>query len=208
MSVYQITYEQRVDDYGVATLLVNAPLTVGQDIIIAGCGHGLDGSHTIYALPTYLVTGIDQYGQVLVDQNILIPNQVVFYDAGNDITRVAVSGATLTTGTCTWIDDEDIADWLGIAVATADETAFLELCAEAANAFCYRRRREAGYDDALATPPSNDVKLGTIMYGGAMYRQRGSIDQFASFDAMSTAQIVGLSPIIKQLLGIDRPQVA
>jgi hypothetical protein len=138
----------------------------------------------------------------------LIPNQVVFFDSGPDVARVAVTGATLTTGTCTWIDDEDIADWLGIAVATVDETAFLELCAEAANAFCYRRRQEAGYDDALATPPSNDVKLGTIMYGGAMYRQRGSIDQFASFDAMSTAQIVGLSPIIKQLLGIDRPQVA
>jgi hypothetical protein len=46
------------------------------------------------------------------------------------------------------------------------------------------------------------------MYGGALYRQRGSIDQFASFDPMSTASVVGLSPIIKQLLGIDRPQVA
>jgi hypothetical protein len=208
MSVYQITYEQRVDDYGVVTLLTNAPLTVGQDIITAGLGHGLDGSHVIYALPSYLVIGVNNLGQVIVDQNVLIPNQVVFFDSGPDVARVAVTGATLTTGTCTWIDDEDIADWLGIAVATADETAFLELCAEAANAFCYRRRQEAGYDDALATPPSNDVKLGTIMYGGAMYRQRGSIDQFASFDAMSTAQIVGLSPIIKQLLGIDRPQVA
>jgi hypothetical protein len=197
MSVYSITYEQRVDDYGVVTLLTNAPLTVGQDIIIAGCGHGLDGSHVIYALPSYLVIGVNNLGQVLVDENFLIPNQVVFFDSGPDVARVAVTGATLTTGT-----------WLGIAVATVDETAFLELCAQAANAFCYRRRQEAGYDDALATPPSNDVKLGTIMYGGAMYRQRGSIDQFASFDAMSTAQIVGLSPIIKQLLGIDRPQVA
>lgn len=208
MSVYSITYEQRVDDYGVVTLLTNAPLTVGQDIIIAGCGHGLDGAHVVYALPSYLVIGVNNLGQVVVDENFLIPNQVVFFDSGPDVARVAVTGATLTTGTCTWIDDEDIADWLGIAVATVDETAFLELCAQAANAFCYRRRQEAGYDDALATPPSNDVKLGTIMYGGAMYRQRGSIDQFASFDAMSTAQIVGLSPIIKQLLGIDRPQVA
>lgn len=208
MSVYQITYEQRVDDYGVVTLLVNAPLTVGQDIVIAGAGHGLDGSHTIYALPGYLVTGVDQYGQVIVNQNIEIPNQVVFFDSGADVQRAAVTGATLTTGTCTWIDDEDIADWLGIDVATSAETDFLELCAEAANAFCYRRRQEAGYDDPLATPPNDSAKLGTIMYGGALYRQRGSIDQFASFDAMSTAQIVGLSPIIKQLLGIDRPQVA
>lgn len=208
MSVYQITYEQRVDDYGVVTLLVNAPLTVGQDITLAGLGHGLDGTHVVYALPQYLVIGVNKLGQVVVDENFLIPNQVVFFDAGTDVTRAAVTGATLTTGTCTWIDDEDIADWLGIAVATQDETAFLELCAAAANAFCYRRRQEAGYDDPLATVPNQSVKLGTIMYGGAMYRQRGSIDQFASFDAMSTAQVVGLSPIIKQLLGIDRPQVA
>jgi len=208
MSVYQITYEQRVDDYGVVTLLVNAPLTVGQDITLAGLGHGLDGTHVVYALPQYLVIGVNELGQVVVDENFLIPNQVVFFDAGTDVTRAAVTGATLTTGTCTWIDDEDIADWLGIAVATQDETAFLELCAAAANAFCYRRRQEAGYDDPLATVPNQSVKLGTIMYGGAMYRQRGSIDQFASFDAMSTAQVVGLSPIIKQLLGIDRPQVA
>lgn len=208
MSVYQITYEQRVDDYGVVTLLVNAPLNVGQDITLAGLGHGLDGTHVVYALPQYLVIGVNELGQVVVDENFLIPNQVVFFDAGTDVTRAAVTGATLTTGTCTWIDDQDIADWLGIAVATQDETAFLELCAAAANAFCYRRRQEAGYDDPLATVPNQSVKLGTIMYGGAMYRQRGSIDQFASFDAMSTAQVVGLSPIIKQLLGIDRPQVA
>ena len=208
MSVYTITYEQRVDDYGVVTLLVNAPLTVGQDITLTGLGHGLDGAHVVYALPQYLVIGVNQLGQVIVDENFLIPNQVVFFDSGADVTRAAVSGATLTTGTCTWIDDDDIAEWLGIAVATQDETAFLELCAAAANAFCYRRRQEAGYDDPLATVPNQSVKLGTIMYGGAMYRQRGSIDQFASFDAMSTAQVVGLSPIIKQLLGIDRPQVA
>jgi len=56
--------------------------------------------------------------------------------------------------------------------------------------------------------PSQDVKLGTIMYGGALYRQRGSIDQFASFDQMGTTSVVGLAPIVKQLLGIDRPQVA
>ena len=80
MSVYQITYEQRVDDYGVVTLLTNAPLTVGQDIITAGLGHGLDGSHVVYALPQYLVTEINEFGQVVVDQNVFIPNQVVFFE--------------------------------------------------------------------------------------------------------------------------------
>ncbi len=60
----------------------------------------------------------------------------------------------------------------------------------------------------MTTSPSGDVTLGTIMYGGALYRQRGSIDTFASFTEMGTAPTTGLSPLIKQLLGIDRPQVA
>jgi hypothetical protein len=34
------------------------------------------------------------------------------------------------------------------------------------------------------------------------------MDQFASFDGMATAPVVGLSGMVKQLLGIDRPQVA
>ena len=46
------------------------------------------------------------------------------------------------------------------------------------------------------------------MMAGAYYRQRGSIDQFSSFSEMGTAPVVGLSPIIKQLLGNQRPQVA
>jgi hypothetical protein len=56
--------------------------------------------------------------------------------------------------------------------------------------------------------PSQDVKLATVMYGGALYRQRGSITDFASFDGMSTGSTNGLSPLVKQLLGVDRPQVA
>jgi hypothetical protein len=207
MTVYAITFKQRVDNFGVVTTLVNAPLTVGQDIVIAGLGGGLDGGQTIYALPQFLVIGVNDLGIVLVDQNVPLPNQVVYANSGPDIARVADSG-TLATGVCLWIDEDDVADWLGIEVATSSETDFLEICAQSSNDFCYRRRRESGYVDPLATPPSEDVKLGCVMYAGALYRQRGAIDSFASFDGMSTAQIVGLAPIIKQLLGIDRPQVA
>jgi hypothetical protein len=41
-----------------------------------------------------------------------------------------------------------------------------------------------------------------------LYRQRGSVDQFASFTDMASAPVVGLSGLVKQLLGISRPQVA
>jgi hypothetical protein len=99
-------------------------------------------------------------------------------------------------------------DWLGIGTASALDAAFLTSCASAANQFCYRRRQEANYFDSLSTSPSGDVTLGTIMYGGALYRQRGSVDSFASFDNMQSAPPVALSGMVKQLLGIDRPAVA
>ena len=56
--------------------------------------------------------------------------------------------------------------------------------------------------------PSGDVALGTIQYGGMLYRQRGSIDSFAQFDTNAMNPVTGLSGVIKQLLGVDRPQVA
>jgi len=118
------------------------------------------------------------------------------------------TGTVAYTQTCTWVTSAQILTYLGIATATADDTIFVTQCASAANAFCYRRRQEVGYFDSLTTSPSGDVTLGTISYGSALYRQRGGISDFASFDGMSAGSTNGLSPIIKQLLGVDRPQVA
>jgi hypothetical protein len=46
------------------------------------------------------------------------------------------------------------------------------------------------------------------MVGAAYYKQRGSADQFASFNTMGLTPVMGLSGMVKQLLGIDRPGVA
>ena len=37
---------------------------------------------------------------------------------------------------------------------------------------------------------------------------RGAITDFATFDGLGTGNTFGLSPMVKQLLAIDRPQVA
>jgi hypothetical protein len=212
MAVYTVIAHQRLDDYAVVQTLTDTPIEPGQSITLAGLGHGLNGTHTVLFCPQYEYIGTDAgTGEWQYDGSNPRANQVLFYDAGDPLDwSTAVPTGTLTwTQTCTWINATDIQTYVGITVATAGETTYLTQCAAAANAFCYRRRVEAGYlQDSLTTSPSGDVTLGTIMYGAALYRQRGSIDQFASFDAMSTAQIVGLAPIVKQLLGIDRPQVA
>jgi hypothetical protein len=211
MAVYTVIAHQRLDDYGVVQTLTDTPIEPGQSITLAGLGHGLNGPHTVLFCPQYRFTGVDSNGEWLYDVTQPEQNQLLFYDTGDDLQwSTAVPTGTLTwTQTVTWTTHTDIATYLGITVATSGETTFLTACAAAANEFIYRRRIESGYlQDSLTTAPSNDVKLGTIMYGAALYRQRGSIDTFAGFDGMSTAPITGLSPMIKQLVGIDRPQVA
>ena len=208
MATYTVTNKYLVDDYAVLQLLTPSEVTVGGAITVAGVDATFNGSYTVYALPQYLYLGVDTQGDLLYDYQVPIQNQVLYAKTASNVDRVASTGSLAFTPTCTWITATDIEDWIGIGTATAGDTTFLTICAAAANAFCYRRRVEAGYIDSLTTVPSQDVKLGTVMYGGALYRQRGSMDQFASFDGMATAPVVGLSGMVKQLLGIDRPQVA
>jgi hypothetical protein len=104
-----------------------------------------------------------------------------------------------------WVTAADVAEYLGPGVDAADP--YLAKCAAAAGSFCFRRRAEAGYSDSPLTAPSDDVQLGTVMYGGALYRERGSADSFASFDETIGYATTGTWPRVKQLLGVGRGRV-
>ena len=211
MATYSVTFIQRLDDYAVVQTLENTDIAIGESITLTGLGGNFNGTYTVYALPQYLYIGVGTEGDIRLDANIPIPNQVMFYDADTDVQRgAAIPPGTLTyTQTCTWVTSAQVQLWLGLTSPTADETTFLAQCTSAGNQVAYRRRQEAGYFDALATSPSGDCTLGTIMLAGAYYRQRGSIDQFASFDSMGQAITTNaFTPMVKQLLGIDRPAVA
>jgi hypothetical protein len=208
MATYTVTNKYLIDDFAVLQLLTPTELEVGQSITVAAVDATFNGTYTIRALPQYLYEGVDSEGDLLYDVNIPIANQVLYARTAADVERTAASGTLTSTPTCSWITATDVEDWLGIGTATAADATFLTICASSASQFCWRRRMEAGYIDSLTTVPSQDVKLGTIMYGGALYRQRGSMDSFASFQSMGTAPVMGLNGMIRQLLGIDRPQVA
>ena len=208
MATYSVTNKYLIDDFAVLQLLTPTELEVGQSITVAGVDATFNGTYTVRALPQYLFEGVDTEGDLLYDVNIPIANQVLYARTAADVERTAASGTLTSTPICTWISATDVEDWLGIGTATSADAAFLTICASSASQFCWRRRMEAGYVDSLTTVPSQDVKLGTIMYGGALYRQRGSTDSFASFQSMGTAPVMGLNGMIRQLLGIDRPQVA
>jgi hypothetical protein len=210
MASFTVTHYQRLDDYAVVQTLEDTDIGIGQSITLAGVGSGLDGTQQVQAVPTFLFTGVSYEGDFTYDTNIIIPNQLLFYDAGSDIERGAlIPNGTLTwTQTCTWIQSSDVLSWLGIAVSTANDTLFVGSCTDAANAFAFRRRKEAGYFDSLTTVPGADVKLGTTMLAGALYRERGSVDSFSSFESMNIPGSVGSMGQINRLLGVNRSQVA
>lgn len=211
MAVYTVTFHQRLDDYAVIQTLVETDINPGQSFTLASLGHDLNGTHVAYACPQYLFIGTDTEGNLLFDSQVPIPNQVLFYDVGDDLERSSTNATgTLTfSPTCTWITSSQIEAYLGLELTGTGDAAFLVQCAAAANAFSYRRRSESGYlQESLTTVPSGDVSLGTIMVGAAYFRQRGSFNTLASFDGMGIPPASGITPMIMQLLGINRPQVA
>ena len=208
MATYSVTHKYLLDNYAVLQLLTPSEIAVGESITVASVDATFNGTYTVRALPQYLYIGTDDEGDLLYDFNEPIQNQVLYAKTASAVNRVAATGTITYTQTCTWITSQNILDWLGITVATAGDQTFTTTCAAAANAFCYRRRQEAGYIDSLTTVPSQDVYLGTVMYGGMLYKSRGTVDVFSSFQDMGQTPVVGMNGQIKQLLGIDRPACA
>ena len=211
MATYQVTFKQAVDGYAVVETLTGNDIAVGQSITIAGVEAGLNGTQTVYALPQYLYLGTDSDGNLLFNANIPLPNQVLFATASDDIQRVASGGSLTYTQVCSWVTAQQLMTYLGVTIENpSDDYTLLTQAASAGNAFCWRRRQESGKTgDSLSVSPGGDATLGTLMYCAALWRARGSVqDTFATFDGMGTASVSAMTPMIKQLLGISRPQVA
>lgn len=212
MAVFTVVAHQRLDDYAVVETLVATAIEPGQSVTLAGLGHNLNGAHVILACPQYAYTGTDATtGLLTFDELVPRANQLLFYDPGDDLefTAAVPTGTCTWTPTCTWITADQIEDYLGIPTVSAGDAAFLAQCASAANQFAYRRRAEAGWlQDSLTTSPGGDVTLGTLMIGAAYFRQRSSYATLASFDQLGAPPASGITPMILQLLGVNRPQVA
>jgi len=208
MPSYSITHRQVTDDYLVVQTLEDTDIGIGQSVTLTGLGATLNGTYTVVAVPLYRFLGVDDEGDFILEPEIIILNQLMMAKTHADVERGPVSGTLSFAATCTWITNQMVIDWLGISSATANDTAFITKCVGAANAYAYRRRREAGYFDSLTTVPGGDVELGTIMYAGSLYRERGSVDSYASFEEMGTPVAFGAHGQINRLLGVNRSQVA
>ena len=210
MATFTITHQQVIENVAVVQTLEGTLIGVGQTITVAGCATQLNGAQTVFGVPTYLFVGVDDAGDYLYDYDVIIENQLLFQDVGANIERSAVSpvGTLTWTQTCTWVTVADLTEFLGISAATANDTAFMTSSVAASNAWCFRRRVQAGYHDALGTVPDGSVKMGTVLYAAGLYRERGSIDSFNSFQDMNVAAPVASLGRVNQLLGVKRSQVA
>lgn len=212
MAVYTVIARQRLDGYAVVQTLTNTDIQPGQAITLASVGTGFNGAQTVLSCPQYEYIGVDaDTGEWLYNYDNPVANQYLFANAGDDVQYgvLSTTGTLTWTLTCTWASNANVEEWLGIAVATANDTAYITKCVSAANSFAYRRRVESGYlQDSLTTAPDGAALLGTVMYAALLYRERGSADSFASFDAMGTVPVPSALGRILQLLGVGRPQVA
>jgi hypothetical protein len=130
---------------------------------------------------------------------------ITFTVQGTDITLFEPPNASVVPLT-TWADDADVELFLGLPTAGTDSD-YLAAVTEAGNDWAYRRREAAGYDDSRCLIPSPSVKEGTVLYCAALYRERGSVDSFQSFNDIPIAGPVGTMGQIMRLLGINRPAV-
>lgn len=108
-----------------------------------------------------------------------------------------------------WIIPDDVAAVLGIDPTDPQDQQWLVDATDASIAFCQRRRRSSGYFDDIDVVPSADVKTGTVLYAVALYRERGSVESFASFDGFSAPPVPtgGMGQVLR-LLGVHKPAVA
>jgi hypothetical protein len=210
MATFTVTHQMVLDNVAIVQTLENTDIAIGQTITLSGCAAQLNGAHIVFAVPTYLFLGTDEEGDYLFDPDVIIPNQLLFQDVGDDLPREAVTpvGSLVWTQTCTWITVSDLTEFLGISGATANDTAFMTSSVNASCAWSFKRRVQAGYHDSLTSVPDAAVKAGVVLMAASLYRERGSLDSFNSFQDMNISAPVASMGRINQLLGIKRSQVA
>jgi hypothetical protein len=208
MAVFTVTHAQRVDDYAVIQTLEATDITIGQTIVVAGVGNNFDATYIVQAVPTFGFVGVSVEGDFIFDYEVTITNQLLVKSNFDNYQRASATGTVTWTQSCTWTTVAAVQEFLGIASATANDTAFLTTCVSAANSWCFRRRVQAGYHDSLTTAPDSAALLGTTLYAAGLYRERGTTgDSYASFGDMTGPPLMTLGRV-NQLLGIKRSQCA
>lgn len=135
-------------------------------------------------------------------------NKTVQYTHGNfTVASQDITTAILHIET-SWCDTAYVEVLIGFTPTDAADIAYLEACTDAANDWAFIRRAAAGYTDHPNIAAGSNVRLGTALYALGLWRERGSVDSFQSFQDVPLAGAIGSMGQINKLLGIPRPGVA
>ena len=208
MATYNTAFQTRLDNYAVLQTFVDTDIQPQDSVVVASTTGAFNATATVISTEPYEFIGVSDEGDLLFDYNVIMENQFIYANTGVDVSRDVSVGTVTFSPSPSWINSADVESWLGIDVATANDTAFIAVCVSAGNSWAYRKRREAGYTDSLSTAPDGAAKLGTVQYAAMQYRTRGAVDGYASFDSMGMGTPTMSLGQIMQLLGCGRPQVA
>lgn len=106
-----------------------------------------------------------------------------------------------------WGTIEEVEDFLGFEAEGADAD-YLGNCLTASQDFCFRRRSASGYKDHPQVVPSPDVRLAVVIYAATLFREKGSVDSFTSYQNMGLQIPAGGLGQIFRLLGVNKAQIA
>jgi hypothetical protein len=210
MSVSQIVYAARVNNFAAVQTLTLSEVAVGDTVVIAGVTDTtFNGTVTVFSIEQYELIEVDQYGVLVFDYEVSKPNQIIYADTGADVEYDTATGTVTYTVSPAWTTSALVLSFLGIDVATANDTAYIAKCVSASNFWCWNKRREGGYTDQPSVVPNASVEMAATLYAAQIYRERGtSGDAYAGFDGMGNLALPVNLARIMQLLGCGRAQVA
>ena len=166
MATYDLAFHTRLDGYAILQTFVETGIQVGDSVVIAGASHGLSATATIVSTQDFEFIGVSDEGDLLFDSDVIRLYQFLYVNAGTDFPRDTATGTVTFTPSISWCTNAMVLEFLGIDVATANDTAFITTCVAAANsATLYRERGSAdsfaSFDSMSSIPvPST---MGRIM---------------------------------------------
>jgi hypothetical protein len=184
--------------------VTNAVLVAGVHTLTLSDVDGLEVGYTIRVAGVSL----DNYDGRHVIAGIDETEKTIYWTQGNaNLAAAEVTG--IVDVEVTWVDDDDVLGYLGIEPASQLDEDYLEMAVLAGNEFCFERRRISGYDDLPNAVPNQSAKFGTVLMCASLYRERGSVESFQSFQEMPmTLSIGGGLGQIHRLLGVNKPRIA
>ena len=77
MATFAVIEQMRLDDYVVIQTLEATDIGIGQSITLTSCDSTINGTHTVFAIPTGLFVGVSDEGDLQFNNDAIIRDRTV-----------------------------------------------------------------------------------------------------------------------------------